>query len=62
MIVSKNEFNRYVDYTTETEKLANEAKKKAEKYAQLKKASYEMTKNWNDTFKASFNKRYNITT
>ncbi|XP_043269717.1 trichohyalin-like [Venturia canescens] len=47
--LSKSEFNRFVDYTTENERLAAAAAEEAAKLAALKKKSYEMTKSWGDT-------------
>ena len=46
--MSKTAFDRFVDYTTENERLAAAAEEEAAKLAALKKATYEMSKTWQD--------------
>lgn len=46
LILPKNTFQRFVDYTTEEDRIAEEQEKKAAKIAALKKATYEKSKTW----------------
>lgn len=49
LLVPKSAFGRLVDYTTENERLAAAAEEEAARLAALKKATYEMSKSWNNT-------------
>lgn len=48
-MVSKNGFQRFIDYTTEEDRIAEQREKEATKIAMLKKAAYEKTKTWENT-------------
>lgn len=45
----KDTFQRFVDYTTEEDRKAEQREKEAAKIAALKKASFEKTKTWDTT-------------
>lgn len=47
----KDTFQRFIDYTTEKDRKAEQREKEAVKIAALKKASYEKTKTWDTTIK-----------
>ncbi|KMR05401.1 mitochondrial 2-oxoglutarate malate carrier protein [Lasius niger] len=46
LIMSKGAFQRFVDYTTEEDRIMIEQKKEAAKVAALKKATYDKSKTW----------------
>lgn len=48
-MVPGSTFQRFVDYTTETERIAAQQEKKAAEIAAMKKATYEKTKHWDST-------------
>ncbi|XP_018046470.1 PREDICTED: coiled-coil domain-containing protein 173-like [Atta colombica] len=49
LVVTKDTFQRFVDYTTEEDRLAAQQEKEAAKIAALKKATYEKSKTWEST-------------
>lgn len=49
LIVSKGTFQRFTDYVTEEDRIAEQREKEAAKVAMLKKATYEKTKTWENT-------------
>ncbi|XP_028049911.1 trichohyalin [Monomorium pharaonis] len=49
LVVTKDTFQRFVDYTTEDDRIAAQQEKKAAKIAALKKATYEKSKTWDST-------------
>ncbi|XP_034936922.1 golgin subfamily A member 6-like protein 6 [Chelonus insularis] len=49
LYLPKNTYNRFIEYATETERLAIEAENKAKKLQDLKKISYELIKDWDNT-------------
>lgn len=49
LVVTKDTFQRFVDYTTEEDRIAAQQEKKAAKIAALKKATYEKSKTWDST-------------
>ncbi|XP_072766641.1 uncharacterized protein [Anoplolepis gracilipes] len=46
LIITKDAFQRFVDYTTEEDRITVQQKKEAAKIAALKKATYEKSKTW----------------
>ncbi|KAK0093902.1 hypothetical protein PV326_012371 [Microctonus aethiopoides] len=57
LIISKNEFDRMTDLRTEEEKLLDIAEIKTKKLLELKKLSYETTKDWKNSIR-TINKRH----
>ncbi|KAK0175280.1 hypothetical protein PV327_009041 [Microctonus hyperodae] len=57
LIISKNEFDRITDLRTEKEKLLDIAEMKTKKLLELKKLSYETTKDWKNSIR-TINKRH----
>uniref|UniRef100_A0A0C9RZ51 C2orf77 protein n=1 Tax=Fopius arisanus TaxID=64838 RepID=A0A0C9RZ51_9HYME len=51
LVVSRKLYSRFVDYTTENARLAEIADKEVQRLSDLKDASYEVTKDWNDAIK-----------
>ncbi|KYN04270.1 PREDICTED: trichohyalin-like [Cyphomyrmex costatus] len=49
LVVTKDTFQRFVDYTTEDDRIAAQQEKEAAKIAILKKATYEKSKAWDST-------------
>ncbi|KAL6261602.1 hypothetical protein P5V15_006689 [Pogonomyrmex californicus] len=49
LIVTKDIFQRFVDYTTEEDRIAAQQEKEAAKLAALRKATYEKSKTWEST-------------
>ncbi|XP_015598545.1 trichohyalin [Cephus cinctus] len=49
LVTSKSAYNRMVDYASENERKAMMAEKAAIKMAKLRQATYEMSKNWDNT-------------
>ncbi|KAG7210934.1 hypothetical protein KM043_016308 [Ampulex compressa] len=49
LIAPRSAFQRFVDYTTATERLAAQKEEDAARLEALKKASYEITKTWDNT-------------
>ncbi|XP_024886485.1 vicilin-like seed storage protein At2g18540 isoform X1 [Temnothorax curvispinosus] len=49
LVVTKDTFQRFVDYTTEEDRIAAQREKEAAKIAALKKATYEKSKTWDST-------------
>ncbi|KYN11332.1 PREDICTED: coiled-coil domain-containing protein 173-like [Trachymyrmex cornetzi] len=49
LVVAKDTFQRFVDYTTEEDRIAAQQEKEAAKIAALKKATYEKSKTWDST-------------
>ncbi|RLU18835.1 hypothetical protein DMN91_009192 [Ooceraea biroi] len=49
LIAPKSAFQRFVDYTTEEDRIAAQQEKEVAKITALKKATYEKTKTWSDT-------------
>lgn len=49
LIVKKDTFQRFVDYTTEEDRIVAQQEKEAAKIAALKKATYEKSKTWDST-------------
>ncbi|XP_011648201.2 trichohyalin-like [Pogonomyrmex barbatus] len=49
LIVTKDTFQRFVDYTTEKDRIAAQQEKEAAKLAALRKATYEKSKTWEST-------------
>lgn len=54
LVVTKDTFQRFVDYTTEKERIAAEQEKKVAKIAALKKATYEKSKTWDSTIEVRY--------
>lgn len=48
-MVTKDAFQRFVDYTTEEDRIAAQREKEAAKLAALKKATYDKSKTWDST-------------
>jgi len=48
-VAPKSTFQRFVDYTTEEDRIAAQREKEIAKITELEKASYEKTKTWSDT-------------
>lgn len=48
-MVTKDAFQRFVDYTTEEDRIAAQREREAAKIAALKKATYEKCKTWEST-------------
>lgn len=46
LIMTKGAFQRFVDYTTEEDRITTQQEKEAAKIAALKKATYEKSKTW----------------
>jgi len=57
LVAPKSTFQRFVDYTTEEDRIAAQREKEIAKITELKKATHEKTKTWNDTMKV----RYKVT-
>jgi len=49
LVVTKDTFQRFVDYITEEDRIVAEQEKEAAKIAALKKATYEKSKTWDST-------------
>ncbi|KYN42135.1 hypothetical protein ALC56_03273 [Trachymyrmex septentrionalis] len=49
LVIAKDTFQRFVDYTTEEDRIAAQQEKEAAKIAALKKATYEKSKTWDST-------------
>lgn len=49
LIMTKSSFQRFVDYTTEEDRIMAQQEKEAAKLAALKKATYEKSKTWDST-------------
>lgn len=61
LVVTKDTFQRFVDYTTEEDRIVAQQEKEAAKMAALKKATYEKSKAWDDTIEVCLiYSRFNI--
>lgn len=55
LIASKKAYDHFVDYTTEKHRMAILAEKEVKRLTEIKKATYEMSKTWDNTIEVFIN-------